>query len=139
VSESERSAGVETDEREALTAQELAFVEALARGDTIREAAEANHLAYSTGRRWRRRPELQAAIRELARDAVQAGTLALGQGAKTAATTLRQIAAGKARAAGPRVTACRAILEIGLRVLEVEELEARVQALEASLGQGVQR
>jgi hypothetical protein len=64
---------------------------------------------------------------------VEAGTLSLGQGASTAAKTLRAIASGDAQAEGPRVTACRAILEIGLRVLEVEELTDRVERLEAQL------
>lgn len=133
VGENGRSGRDDGQAPEAFTTQEAAFVDALASGKTIREAAKANGIAYNTARRWRRRPEIQAAIRELARDAVQSGTLALGQGARVAAKTLRAIASGKAQASGPRVTACRAILEIGLRVLEVEELEERVAALEAKL------
>jgi hypothetical protein len=131
--DSGRSDETPPDPDEALDARELALVEGIATGQTIREASTAAGVPYTTARRWRRRPEIQAAIRERAREAVEAGTLSLGQGASTAAKTLRQIASGEATAEGPRVTACRAILEIGLRVLEVDELTDRVERLEAQL------
>jgi polyhydroxyalkanoate synthesis regulator phasin len=121
------------DPDDAFDTRELALIEGIASGQTIREASTVAGVPYTTARRWRRRPEIQAAIRERAREAVEAGTLSLGQGASTAAKTLRQIASGEATAEGPRVTACRAILEIGLRVLEVDELTDRVERLEQQL------
>jgi hypothetical protein len=127
------ASGYGDDGTDALNAKQTALVEALAAGMSLIEASTATGIAYRTCRRWRRRPEIKSAIREHARDAVQAGTLALGQGASTAAQTLRAIAAGKEAAEGPRVSACRAILEIGLRVLEVDELTERVEQLETQL------
>jgi hypothetical protein len=131
--DSGRSDETPPDPDDAFDSRELALIEGVATGQTIREASTAAGVPYTTARRWRRRPDIQAAIRERAREAVEAGTLSLGQGASTAAKTLRAIASGDAQAEGPRVTACRAILEIGLRVLEVEELTDRVERLEAQL------
>jgi polyhydroxyalkanoate synthesis regulator phasin len=133
VGDSGRSNDSTPDPDEAFDMRELALIEGIATGQTIREASTVAGVPYTTARRWRRRPEIQAAIRERAREAVEAGTLSLGQGASTAAKTLRQIASGEATAEGPRVTACRAILEIGLRVLEVDELTDRVERLEQQL------
>jgi hypothetical protein len=132
VVESGRSDKSPPDGDDVFNARELAFIERLAEGQTIREASAVAGVPYTTARRWRRRPEIQAAIRERAREAVEAGTLSLGQGASAAAKALRAIASGKKPAEGPRVTACRAILEIGLRVLEVDKLTDRVERLEGS-------
>jgi len=139
VGDSGRSSETPPDGDDAFNARELAFIEALAEGATIREASSIADVPYSTARRWRKRPDIQAAIRERAREAVQAGTLSLGQGAAEAARSLRAIAKGKEPAEGPRVTACRAILEIGLRVVEGEEVSERLAAIEARLAQGGQR
>ncbi len=132
VVESGRSDKSPPDGDDVFNARELAFIEKLAEGQTIREASKGARVAYNTARRWRKRADVQAAIRERAREAVQAGTLSLGQGASVAAKALRAIASGKKPAEGPRVSACRAILEIGLRVLEVDKLTDRVERLEGS-------
>jgi polyhydroxyalkanoate synthesis regulator phasin len=133
VVESGRSDESVPDADDAFNARELAFIEALAEGQTIREASTGAGVPYTTARRWRKRVDVQAAIRELAREAVQAGTLSLGQGAASAAKALRAIAAGEEAAEGPRVSACRSILEIGLRVLEVDELSERLERLEEQI------
>jgi len=119
-----------------LDAKKATLAECLAEGATLREASTATGIPYRTCRRYRQLPEVQARIRELAREAISAGTLSLGQGAADAAKSLRAIAKGDEAAEGPRVSACRSILEIGLRVLEVDELEERVAALEGKLAAG---
>ena len=121
------------DAPEALNAEEQAFAEEIARGATLRQASTTTGIPYRTCRRWRRRPEIQTMIRELAREAVQAGALTLGQSASIAATALRKIADGSDLAEGPRVSACRTILEIGLKVLEFDELAKRLEVVEAQL------
>ena len=92
VVESGRSDKSPPDGDDVFNARELAFIERLAEGQTIREASKGARVAYNTARRWRKRADVQAAIRERAREAVQAGTLSLGQGASVAAKTLRGIA-----------------------------------------------
>ena len=114
-----------------LDAKKAALAACCAEGATLREASTTTGIPYRTCRRYRQLPEVQARIRELAREAISAGTLSLGQGAADAARSLRAIAKGSEAAEGPRVSACRSILEIGLRVLEVEELTERVENLEA--------
>ena len=118
---------------DAFNARELAFIEALAEGQTIREASNVSGIPYTSARRLRKRVDVQAAIRERAREAIQAGTLSLGQGAADAAKSLRAIAKGDEAAEGPRVSACRSILEIGLRVVELEDVQEQLDEIKATL------
>jgi len=131
VVESGRSDGSPPDGDDAFSAKELGFIEALVEGKTIKSAAQGAGIAYTTARRLRRREDVQAEIRSRAREAVQAGTLTLGQAARTAARTLKNVAAKGGPGDGPRVSAARAILEIGTKALEIEEIEARLAELEA--------
>lgn len=116
-----------------LDARKEALATCCAEGSTLREASTATGIPYRTCRRYRRLPEVQARIRELAREAIQAGTLSLGQGAAGAAKSLRAIAEGKEAAEGPRVSACRSILEIGLRVVELDDVQEQLDDIKAQL------
>lgn len=127
-----RSGASSADADDVFSATELRFLAAVVEGKTIKAAAQGAGIAYTTARRLRRRPDMQEAIREQAREAVQAGTLALGQAARTAARTLKNVAAKGGPGDGPRVSAARAILEIGSKALEIEEIEARLAELEAA-------
>jgi hypothetical protein len=135
VVESGRSDASLPDGDDVFSATELRFIDALVEGKTIKSAAHGAGIAYTTARRLRRRPDVQAVIRERAREAVQAGTLALGQAARTAARTLKNVAAKGGPGDGPRVSAARAILEIGSKALEIEDIESRLAELEARRGQ----
>jgi hypothetical protein len=118
---------------DAFDAKELLLIEALSEGQSIREASSVSGVPYTTARRWRKRAHFQAAIRERAREAIQAGTLSLGQGAADAAKSLRAIAKGDEAAEGPRVSACRSILEIGLRVVELEDVQEQLAEIREQL------
>lgn len=133
VVDSGRSDATPSDGDDAFNAKELAFIEALAEGQTIREASNVSGIPYTSARRLRKRVDVQAAIRERAREAIQAGTLSLGQGAADAAKSLREIARGKEAAEGPRVSACRSILEIGLRVVELEDVQEQLDEIKSQL------
>jgi hypothetical protein len=122
-----------TGGEDAFDAKELAFIEAIAAGGSIKSAAELAGFAYTTARRLRRRPDVIQAVRALAREAIQAGTLSLGQGAADAAKSLRAIATGDEAAEGPRVSACRSILEIGLRVVELEDVQEQLDEIKSQL------
>ena len=136
VVDSGRSDASPPDGGDVFSAQELKFIESQAKGRTIRESSKVATLSYTTARRWRKRPEIQAAIRERAREAVQCGTLALGQAASTAARTLKRVAVKGGPGDGPRVSAARAILEIGSKALEIEDIESRLNELENRLSPG---
>jgi hypothetical protein len=136
VVDSGRSEAPPSDAGDVLDARVLAFVEARSEGKTIKESARAAKppYPYSTARRLDDRGDVRTEIRKRARQAVEAGTLTLGQASTVAARTLLNVASGKAVPSGPVVTAAKAILEISIRALEVEELSVRVSALEEQLG-----
>jgi ATP-dependent helicase YprA (DUF1998 family) len=121
------------DREDAFDAKELTFIEATASGESIKRAAELAGFAYTTARRFRRRSDVIEAVRALAREAIQAGTLSLGQGAADAARSLRAIATGDEAAEGPRVSACRSILEIGLKVVELEDVQEQIAEIKEQL------
>ena len=137
VVDSGRSEAPPSDAGDVFSARVLAYIEARSEGKTIKESAKAAKppYPYSTARRLDDREDVRTEIRKRARQAVEAGTLTLGQASTVAAHTLKNVASGKAEASGPRVTAAKAILEISIRALEVEELSARVGRLEEQLGQ----
>jgi len=137
VGDSGRSSETPPDGDDVFDARELAYIQARSTGKTIKASARAAKppYPYSTARRLDDRRDIRAAILARAREAVQCGTLAIGQAATTAARTLKQVAAKGGAGDGPRVTAARAILEIGSRALEIEEIENRLAELEARQGE----
>jgi cytosine/adenosine deaminase-related metal-dependent hydrolase len=133
--DSGRSEAAPSDAGDVFSARELAYISARSEGKQIKQAAKFAKppYPYSTARRLDDREDVRAEIRKRARQAVEGGTLTLGAASTVAARTLKNVASGKAEASGPRVTAAKAILEISIRALEVEELNDRVARLEAQL------
>jgi hypothetical protein len=136
VGDCERSDGTPPDADDSFDARELAFIEARSKGKTIKVAAKAARppFPYSTARRLDDREDVRAAVRKRAREAVQCGTLALGQAATTAARTLKRVAAKGGPGDGPRVSAARTILELGSHGLDLLDFDSRLSELEAAQG-----
>jgi phage terminase small subunit len=127
------AAGKDDDSPEALTAPEMLFVETLAAGESLADAAKAAGVSYRTARRWKGRPEIASAIRERTTEALALGRAVLASGMARAARGLVAMADGTAPAESPRVSACRAVVEGAVSLAEMEELEARLSELEARL------
>jgi len=131
-----RSHGPWYDADGVFTAREAAFIESRAEGKTIKAAAASATppFAYSTARRLDDREDVRSAIRKRVWDAVESGARALGQSSATAARTLKRVAIHGGPGDGPCVSAAKAILEISMRAIEVQEFGARLAAVEAVLG-----
>jgi len=111
------------------------LVLSLASGKTIRDAAQQAGLSERTAFRRINDPEFRRQVRE-ARSEMFSRSLGLLADASTSAVgTLRQLSLS-AMSESVRLGAAKAILEIGNRVREVNEIEVRLSELEALLEEG---
>ncbi|WP_427365896.1 hypothetical protein [Candidatus Caldatribacterium saccharofermentans] len=114
--------------------RELALV-ALLESRDLKEAAEKVGVSEVTLWRWLRREDFRNAFRELKKEAVSLAISRIQQVCGEAVETLREVMTlGKGEA--PRVQAAKAILELALKALEIEELEERIEALEKRVNEG---
>jgi len=117
--------------RSGLSPKHLRAVELLAAGASASETAAALGVSDRTVRRWAQKPEFRKAL-----EAAQAelwGHLvrrlrALGD---RALSTLAEILGDRNAPPSPRVSAAKTVLELSLKLNEIEELKRRVEELEA--------
>jgi hypothetical protein len=127
-------AEVEADSQDAearLSVREIRFCDLLATGETSCQASKAVGVTDRTGRRWRQRPEIQAAIRARLNDSMSAARAILACGAARAAKGLVDMADGSEPAEAARCSAARAVVEGASRLVEIEEIQTRLAELEA--------
>jgi hypothetical protein len=104
---------------------------ALASGQTLRDAADAAGIGERTATRRRADPAFRRRVDELRADLVARALGRLADGMTEAADVLRALlAAGTPPAV--RLGAARSLLELGCRLRESVELEARLTALETA-------
>jgi len=96
----------------------------------IEEAARSIDVAPKTLLRWLQVPEFQKAYREARRDAYSQSIARLQQGTAAAATTLLKTMIDPNTPASVRVRAAEAIFNHAAKAIEIEDIEARVGALE---------
>lgn len=108
---------------------ELAVV-ALLTQRNLEEAAHAAGIGARTLLRWLKLPEFQAACREARRAAFGQAISRLQQGTSAAATTLLKTMIDPSTPASVRVRAAEAIFNHAAKAIEIEDIEARVAALE---------
>lgn len=118
-----------------LTPKQVALVTALLEGKTLDAAAQAAGVAYTTARRWRRRPEFVAALAEARRELISGALDVLSVGARAAAAELLSLLRDKTVSPMVRLRAAEAVLDRLTRWIELEDLEARIRALEERNGQ----
>jgi len=125
------------DADDVLDVRELAYIEARAAGQTIKDSAAAARPAfsYSTARRLDDREDIRAAVRKRAREAVDCGVRTLAQSSSAAAKALTEVAESGGSGDGPRVSAARAVLELSISSLKIDDVLERVERLEADRGQ----
>jgi hypothetical protein len=80
--------------------------------------------------RWLKLPEFQSAYRQARRDAFGQAIARLQQGTSAAATTLLKVMIDPGAPASVRVRAADSVLNHATKAIEIEEIEARVAALE---------
>jgi nitrous oxidase accessory protein NosD len=120
---------------EGLDPREILFVDALALGHTLGDAATAASISARSGRRWKAKPAIAEAIRARMTENIAVGRAILAAGMSKAATGLVAMASGEAVADSARVSACRAVMEASIKLVELDELVARLEQLEGQLAE----
>jgi DNA-binding MurR/RpiR family transcriptional regulator len=111
-------------------------IAALLTASTLAEAARTAGISEPTLWRWLQRAEFQAAYREARRAAVGQAVAHLQRASGEAVETLRAVMRDLDTPASARVSAARTVLDLALRAVELEDLAARVDALEQALQRG---
>lgn len=88
-------------------------------------------------RRLLAREHVRRALDAAARAGIREGANVLGRAAELAAKALVGMTAGVIKASAPRVAAARAVLDVGGRLIDLVDLEARIQQLEKTGTRGV--
>jgi hypothetical protein len=102
----------------------------------IEEAAGAAGIGARTLLRWLKIPEFQAAYRQARRDAFGQAVARLQQGTSAAATTLLKTLIDPGTPPSVKVRAAEAIFNHAAKAIEIEDIEARVAALEQAASSG---
>ena len=122
-----------------LSGKKAKAVELLAQGLSPVEVADAIGVSDRTVRRWVKRPEVAEALRELQREALHGIARRLRALAQHATDALGHVLKSEDTPPAVRVSSARAVLEFVIRLEElekVEELEARVAAIEEIVKEG---
>ena len=102
----------------------------------IDEAARAAGIGVRTLLRWLKLPQFQTAYRQARREAFGQAIARLQQGTSAAATTLLKMIIDPSAPASVRVRAADSVLNHAAKAIEIEDIEARVAALEQAAGNG---
>jgi hypothetical protein len=100
------------------------------------EAARAVGIGTATLLRWQKLPEFQTAYREVRRAAFGQSIARLQQGTAAAATTLIKLLIDPNTPASVRARVADSIFNHAAKAIEIEDIEARVSALEAATTTG---
>ena len=118
---------------DALSVAELRFVDMMAAGENLEAIAKVLKVTSRTLRRWRKRPEVAAAIRNRLTENVSVARAILSAGAAKAAGGLVAQASGEEPAMSARVSACLGVLGTTLKLTEIEDLQAELAAIREQL------
>jgi hypothetical protein len=121
---------------ERLSRKEQAFLAALLVHPTIIQAAKTVGIAEATATRWMKEPAFKTAYAEARQQALGETLAFLQQSMLAAVATLRQVMLAADTTAPAKIMAARALLEYGLRAVTLEQMEERMQAIEAALKEG---
>jgi hypothetical protein len=97
---------------------------------TLEEAARAVGFAPNTLLRWQKEPEFQTAYRQARRAAYGQCIARLQQASGVAVSVLLKVLADVATPASVKVRAVDSVLNHAAKAIEIEDIEARVAALE---------
>ena len=118
---------------EKLSRKQEQGIRALLLQPTLVDAATAIGVDERTLRRWLRDDAVfQRAYREARRQVVQQAIVQVQQATGEAVETLRQVMQAADAPASAKVSAAKTILETAVKAVELEDLEARIVALEAA-------
>ena len=124
---SQKSQSVET----ALTRKQESAVSALIAHPTMKEAAQAAGVGETTLWRWLQLPEFERAYRQVRRETVKHAIVKLQSAAGQAVDVLTEIMNDQSTAVFARLAAAKAVLEISVKAVELEDLASRIASLES--------
>ena len=107
---------------------------ALLEAPTVKEAAEVVGVNPATLYKWMALPEFEEAYRKARHRAMGEAIARLQQASSEAVDTLRDVMGDQEATPASRVTAARAVLELGMRGTEIEVIEVRLKQLEEQAG-----
>jgi hypothetical protein len=113
-----------------LTRKQEALISALLTTPTLAAAAQTVGIGEVTAWRWLKEPTVQAAYRDARRAVVQQAITQVQQATGEAVETLRAVMQDPEAPASARVSAARVVIETAVKAVELEDLEARITALE---------
>ena len=119
--------------------KKVAAIAALLSQRTLEDAARTVGIAVSTLLRWQKDAEFDAAFRVARRAAYGQTTARLQQGSSAAATILMKVMLDQNTPASTRVRAAEIIVNQAAKALEIEDIEARVSALERTTAPSSER
>lgn len=108
------------------------FIAALLSNPTIEAAAKSAGISDATAWRWLKDPKFAEQYRDARREAMRQTTARLQEAAGESVECLREVQRdGESESA--RVSAARTILEQALKAVDLEDVQQRLDALEANL------
>jgi transposase-like protein len=116
-----------------------AAVLALLTQPTLEAAARAVGVVPNTLLRWQQDPEFDKAYRKARRMAFGQGTARLQQSSHAVVSTMLRVMVDQHTAASTKLRAADLVLTHGAKAIEIEDIEARVAALEAAAADGKKR
>ena len=114
-------------------------VAALLSQPSTEHADRAIGIVPATLLRWMKEPEFDAAYREAKRKAFGQSIARLQQSTSAAVTTLLKVMVDPNTPANTKVRAADSVLNHSAKAIEIEDIEARVTALEQAAGNGTPR
>lgn len=118
-----------------MTNRQQRALAALIRSPTTREAAAEAKIGYSTLRKWMASDDnFKKAYQEELTQLVEEAGRSVRAGMTDAAEALRRIATDPDAPSSARVQAAKAILDSGLRIVEITDVLSRLEALEDAQG-----
>ena len=99
----------------------------------VEEAASEVGISVATLMRWQKLPEFQALFREGRRTVYNQAVARLQQGTSAAAATLLKTMIDPATPPSVKIRAAEAIFNHAAKAMEIQDIEARVAALEQSV------
>lgn len=118
---------------EKLSKRREAAIAILLQTSTLVDASKQIGISYSTLWRWLQEPNFQRALKEAKKQAVSHATSTLSKICHESVLTLQEIMNDNEAPASARVSAAKCVLESGLKGIELDDLEARLAALEREL------
>jgi hypothetical protein len=113
-----------------LSAKQHKAISGLLSEPTIRQAAKVADVPEKTLFNWLKNPDFDAAYRAARRESVQQATARLQFASSAAVTVLYQLMARDTVHASIRLSAAKTILDLSIKTLEIDDLAARLEALE---------